>query len=99
MAQPTVVYFDGACPLCRREISFYRSRVEPGAIEWVDLSAEDGTEVAPDLDRKRALARFHVRLPDGRLADGARAFAQQSHPGVSKEPGALTVCSLGNAKH
>ncbi len=34
----TEVYFDGACPLCRREISLYRKLDKEGVISWVDVA-------------------------------------------------------------
>jgi ubiquinone biosynthesis monooxygenase Coq7 len=70
------VYYDGACPLCRREIEFYRRRSANAAIDWVDASAGDEGSIAPDLKRAEALERFHVRLPDGRLESGARGFGE-----------------------
>ncbi len=70
------VYYDGACPLCRREIGYYRRQRGAEGIEWRDVSATEGGEVATDLPRAKALARFHVRLPDGSLASGGRAFAE-----------------------
>lgn len=69
-----IVYFDGGCPVCAREIAVYR-RLQPahGAAAFVDVSQ---TEAAPaaDLDHATALARLHVRLADGTLVSGARAF-------------------------
>lgn len=70
------VFFDGACPLCRREIGFYRGLEGAGRIEWIDVSAGNAGSVAPGLCRKEALERFHVRLSDGRLESGARGFAE-----------------------
>ncbi len=69
-----IVYYDGACPICRREINYYRSR--PGAenMEWRDVSHCADDAVDPDLRREDALARFHARGPDGSLVDGAAAF-------------------------
>jgi predicted DCC family thiol-disulfide oxidoreductase YuxK len=66
-----VVYFDGACPVCSREINFYRQRTGT-AVTYCDVSANICP--APDLSRDAALARFHVRLPDGQLLSGAAAF-------------------------
>ncbi|MBS28135.1 MAG: DUF393 domain-containing protein [Alphaproteobacteria bacterium] len=69
------VFFDGACPLCAREIAFYRRRRGGDAIEWFDVSQRDPDAIAPELTRARALGRFHVRTGDGRLVDGGEAFA------------------------
>lgn len=68
---PLTVYYDGACPVCRREIGFYRTRTG-SAVSYCDVAAE--VCPAPDLRREDALQRFHVRLGDGSLVSGARAF-------------------------
>lgn len=93
-ARPTV-YYDGACPLCRREIGFYRGRNEDAA-EWVDVSRD-----APgaELSKEDALARFHVRRADGSLVSGAEGFFElwRAMPGwrhlarLSAVPGVLPV--------
>lgn len=67
------VYFDGACPLCRREVRFYRGLDKDGRIAWEDVSRPDATPGC-DLSREAALQRFHVRQPDGSLASGAAGF-------------------------
>ncbi|MFN7571785.1 MAG: thiol-disulfide oxidoreductase DCC family protein [Betaproteobacteria bacterium] len=69
------VYYDGGCPLCRREIAHYRGQQGAEAIEWVDVAAAEGAP-GPDITREQALARMHVRRADGSLAGGALAFAQ-----------------------
>ncbi|MEM8837557.1 MAG: DUF393 domain-containing protein [Pseudomonadota bacterium] len=74
----TTVYFDGSCPLCVAEIGVYKKR-NNGAVEFVDVSASDeaaaSDDIAADLDRNKAMARFHVRNADGKLVDGGDAFA------------------------
>lgn len=74
---PLTVYYDGACPLCRREIGFYRRRRGAERLRWLDVSAADAdTRLPTGLNRSAALRRFHVRLPDGRLTSGGAAFAE-----------------------
>ncbi|MEZ6044946.1 MAG: DCC1-like thiol-disulfide oxidoreductase family protein [Planctomycetaceae bacterium] len=35
------VFFDGECPLCRREIEMIRSRDKSGKLGFVDIAASD----------------------------------------------------------
>ncbi|MFG6465272.1 thiol-disulfide oxidoreductase DCC family protein [Roseateles sp. BYS87W] len=71
--RPTV-YFDGACPVCRREIAHYRQGSGEHALNWVDAAACPPGDLGPALSRPQALARLHLRLPDGQLVHGAAAF-------------------------
>ena len=78
MSMPTpacTVYFDGACPLCRREIAHYRSQKGAASMAWVDIATSDDASLGADLSRADALTRLHVRQADGALVSGAAAFA------------------------
>jgi predicted DCC family thiol-disulfide oxidoreductase YuxK len=68
------VFYDGDCPLCRSEIGLYRSCAGAGTIAFVDVAATVGDTVGPGLDKRAALARFHVRRADGALVSGAAGF-------------------------
>lgn len=68
------VYYDGACPLCRREIALYQSADGADRLCFVDVATAGAGGPAADLDRESALARFHVRDGEGRLVSGAAAF-------------------------
>ena len=68
------VYYDGGCPLCRREIGFLRRRRGAERIDWIDIAASVRAEVAPGLSRCDALARMHVRTAAGEVVSGAAAF-------------------------
>ncbi len=65
------VWFDGGCPLCRREIALMRRLDRKGAIDFVDL---DGGEADCPVDRGELLRRFHA-MEDGQVVSGAAAFA------------------------
>ncbi|MCY1648789.1 DUF393 domain-containing protein [Caulobacter sp. SL161] len=65
------VWFDGACPLCLREIALMKRLDRRGAIQFIDVAGEEA--VCP-IDRAELLARFHAR-EDGQLLSGAAAFA------------------------
>jgi predicted DCC family thiol-disulfide oxidoreductase YuxK len=67
-----IVWHDGACPLCEREIALMRRLDRRGAITFVDASS--AAPAACPIDRAELLARFHAR-EDGRLLSGAAAFA------------------------
>lgn len=69
------VYFDGACPLCRREIGVYKNMSGADDVDWIDVSEASGSQLPDGLTREQAMARFHVRTADGHLADGGDAFA------------------------
>ncbi|TDK64423.1 thiol-disulfide oxidoreductase DCC family protein [Sapientia aquatica] len=70
------VYFDGACPLCTKEIATYKTWQGAEQIEWVDASSCPEQELGVELDRSSALARMHVRDAEGNLIQGAAAFVE-----------------------
>jgi predicted DCC family thiol-disulfide oxidoreductase YuxK len=65
------VWYDGGCPLCRREIALMRRLDWRGSIDFVDAT---GAEACP-LDRAELLARFHACEDGGPMLSGAAAFA------------------------
>lgn len=67
------VYFDGSCPLCRREISLYQGLPSKQLLHWVDVSTP--TALPWGLTCELAMRRFHVRDAQGRLYSGAEAFS------------------------
>lgn len=66
------VWYDGACPLCQREIAVMRRLDSADAIEFLDVS--DDSDVSCPIDRAELLARFHAR-ENGQILSGAAAFA------------------------
>ena len=66
-----VVWFDGGCPLCRREIALMRRLDRARRVEFRDVSPEGA---ACPLPRGELLAQLHAS-EDGRMLSGAAAFA------------------------
>jgi predicted DCC family thiol-disulfide oxidoreductase YuxK len=73
-APALTVFYDGACPLCAREIGAYRRMPGAEAVCWIDARQVDAAALGEGLTRGAALARFHVRAGDGSLLSGGAAF-------------------------
>ena len=70
---PLTVLYDGACPLCRREIGVYRGLPSSTPLCFADVS-DIALPLPPGTTREQLMARFHVRRGDGQLLSGAQAF-------------------------
>ena len=75
-AAALTVLYDGACPLCRREIAVYRD-LQPlqanSPVCFTDVS-NAAVPLPAGTTREQLLARFHVQGRDGQLLSGAQAF-------------------------
>ncbi len=69
----TAVYYDGACPVCIREIGFYQRQEGANDIAWVDVTRCEANALPAGVTREAALARLHAVTNAG-IADGAPAF-------------------------
>jgi predicted DCC family thiol-disulfide oxidoreductase YuxK len=70
---PLTVLYDGACPLCRREIGIYADLKPDTPVCFADIS-DLALPPPPGTTRAQLLARFHVRSRDGELLSGVPAF-------------------------
>jgi predicted DCC family thiol-disulfide oxidoreductase YuxK len=69
-----VVFYDGACPLCKREIAHYQRMHGANRVEWVDITRDSARLSAHGLSFEQAMARFHVLQSDGTWHTGAYGF-------------------------
>lgn len=72
-AWPLTLYYDGACPLCAREIRLLRRRAPPQRLRLVDIAAADFDPASTGLSRAELQARLHARFADGRWVSGLDA--------------------------
>lgn len=70
---PTVFY-DGGCPICRREIDHYRKLDTGHNVNWCDIHAEPDAVEGSGVSFEDAMARLHVLDRQGALRSGAEAF-------------------------
>lgn len=73
MPPALTVLYDGACPLCRREIGVYRNLRSDSAVCFADVS-DASVSLPAGTTRQQVLARFHVQRENGELLSGAKAF-------------------------
>jgi predicted DCC family thiol-disulfide oxidoreductase YuxK len=67
------VYYDGLCPLCSREIAYYRKRAPEGAVRFVDIAATDFDAREHGLDPLAVRRVMHVKAGD-EIRTGVDAF-------------------------
>lgn len=70
-----IVFYDGGCPLCSREINHYRRLDRVDAIQWVNITQEPELLERHGLTRDRAMQRLHVLDQDNQWKTGSYGFA------------------------
>ena len=68
------VFFDGACPLCMREIQMLRRKDRKRRIRFTDIAAPGFDAATIGLPWATLMDRIHGRLPDGTLVEGVEVF-------------------------
>ena len=77
MTKKPIVFYNGACPICLKEIEHYRHLDDSGgqALEFADISVPEQGLSKLCLSEDEAKRRLHVLDADGRLLSGIPAFA------------------------
>jgi predicted DCC family thiol-disulfide oxidoreductase YuxK len=68
------VYYDGACPMCAREIRLLRRLDRRQRIRFVDIAAAEFDANTVGVSQQALMERIHGRLPDGTLLVGVEVF-------------------------
>ena len=70
--------FDGACPLCVREVNFLKRKDgDRGLIKFIDIAAEDYDPADnANIDFETAMGRIHAMLPNGEIVRDVEVFRQ-----------------------
>lgn len=70
----TIMFFDGGCPMCKREVAHYRSLDRQNRVSWVDISRDADALAAYDVGLDAAMKRLHAVDDQGRVVSGVPAF-------------------------
>ena len=75
-ASPSVieVFYDGDCPLCRREIGMLRWLDRKQRICFTDISAKEFDPTIVERSQDELMAEIHGRLPDGEIVVGVEVL-------------------------
>lgn len=68
------VFFDGDCPLCRREISALRRMDRAQKIRFTNIAAPEFRPEEHGFSMDQFMSEIHGRLPDGRWVRGLEVF-------------------------
>jgi predicted DCC family thiol-disulfide oxidoreductase YuxK len=68
------VFFDGDCPLCRREVASFRRLDRQGRILFTDIATDVAAVTASGIPFDQLMAEIHGRLPDGSWIRGVEVF-------------------------
>ena len=70
--------YDGACPLCVREVNFLKRKDgDRGLIKFVDIAADDYDPADnAGIDFETAMGRIHAVLPNGEIIQNVEVFRQ-----------------------
>ena len=96
------VFFDGECPLCRREIALLRKLDRRNRIGFVDITSEEFDASELGISHAALMAEIHGRSADGSSIKGVEVFRQlYAAVGFSRIvwltrlPGVAQVLNLG----
>ena len=71
------IFFDGECPLCKKEVDFLQSRNQDGYLNFIDINSEDfSLDLKYGITYKQAMERIHALKSDGSLIKDIEVFQE-----------------------
>jgi len=71
------IFFDGGCPLCKREVDFLQSRNQMGYLSFFDINSSDISLYSKyGISYKQAMERIHALKSDGSVIKDIKVFQE-----------------------
>lgn len=70
------LFYDGACPICSREMSYLKKRDKNNLISFVDISSPEFDPKKYNKSNDDFMKQIHARLPSGEIITGMEVFRQ-----------------------
>ena len=71
------IFFDGGCPLCKREVEFLQSRNQRGYLSFIDINTSDFyLDFKYGITYKQAMERIHALKSDGSIIKDIKVFQE-----------------------
>lgn len=96
------VFYDGACPLCVREINMLRRKDSKEKLVFTDIAGAGFDALELGLTQEVLMARIHGRDASGEIIEGVEVFRRLYDAigfgwlvSVSRWPGVAQILGLG----
>lgn len=71
------IFFDGGCPLCKREVDFLQSKNQKGYLSFIDINSSDfSLDFKFGISYKQAMERIHAVKSDGSVIKDIKVFQE-----------------------
>ena len=71
------IFFDGGCPIGKREVDFLQSRNQKGYLSFIDINSSDfSLDFKYGISYKQAMERIHAFKSDGSVIKDIKVFQE-----------------------
>ena len=71
------IFYDGGCPLCKREVDFLKSKNQWGCLKFTDINSSDfSLDLKYGFTYKQAMKRIHAFKSDGSVIKDINVFQE-----------------------
>lgn len=69
-----IVFYDGGCPLCKKEIAHYQALDKEAVVLWVDITEQGSVLESYGVSFQEAMTELHAVTESGVVVKGVDSF-------------------------